>query len=241
MIRTVIAAAALALAPGMAAQTAEMTFYQLPAGAYPHDVAPAPDGTVWFSGQSQGFAGRFDPKSGQLEKIPLGPGAAPHGVIVGPDGAAWVTEGGQNAIARVDPTTRAVKLFPLPKERRAANLNTATFDHQGVLWFTRQNGVYGRLDPKSGTMPVFDAPRGTGPYGITTTPEGRVFFASLAGNYLGRIDIETGTTTVLEPPVPRAWRVWSDSRGGLWITGWNSGDLFCATTPLPAGPCHKNQ
>jgi hypothetical protein len=33
MIRTVIAAAALALAPGMAAQTAEMTFYQLPAGA----------------------------------------------------------------------------------------------------------------------------------------------------------------------------------------------------------------
>ena len=34
MIRSVIAAAALALAPGMAAQTAEMTFYQLPAGAY---------------------------------------------------------------------------------------------------------------------------------------------------------------------------------------------------------------
>jgi virginiamycin B lyase len=77
-------------------------------------------------------------------------------------------------------------------------------------------------------MAVFDAPRGIGPYGITTTPEGRVFFASLAGNYLGRIDIETGTTTVLEPPVPRqgARRVWSDSRGGLWITGWNSGDLF---------------
>ena len=77
-------------------------------------------------------------------------------------------------------------------------------------------------------MAVFDAPPGTGPYGITTTPDGRVFFASLAGNYLGRIDIETGTTTVLEPPVPRqgARRVWSDSRGGLWITGWNSRDLF---------------
>jgi streptogramin lyase len=30
------------------------------------------------------------------------------------------------------------------------------------------------------------------------------------------------------PPVPRqgARRVWSDSRGALWITGWNSGDLF---------------
>jgi virginiamycin B lyase len=51
-----------------------MMFYQLPSGAYPHDVAPAPDGAVWFSGQRQGFAGRFDPKTGRLEKISLGPG-----------------------------------------------------------------------------------------------------------------------------------------------------------------------
>lgn len=74
----------------------------------------------------------------------------------------------------------------------------------------------------------FDAPRGTGPCGIATTPDGQVFFASLAGNYLGQIDLETGTVEILEPPVPRqgARRVWSDSRGALWITGWNSGDLF---------------
>jgi virginiamycin B lyase len=37
-------------------------------------------------------------------------------------------------------------------------------------------------------MAVFDAPRGTGPYGIATTPDDQVFFASLAGNYLGQID-----------------------------------------------------
>jgi virginiamycin B lyase len=31
-----------------------------------------------------------------------------------------------------------------------------------------------------------------------------------------------------QPPVPRqgARRVWSDSHGALWITGWNTGDLF---------------
>ena len=81
MIRILLASAALVFATTMA-QTADMTFYQLPPGSFPHDVAPAQDGTVWFSGQSQGFAGRFDPKTGQLEKIPLGSGAAPHGVIV---------------------------------------------------------------------------------------------------------------------------------------------------------------
>jgi virginiamycin B lyase len=121
-----------------------------------------------------------------------------------------------------------VKLFPLPKERRNANLNTASFDRQGMLWFTGQNGVYGRLDPNSEAIAVFNAPRGTGPYGIAATPDGQVFFASLAGNYLGQIDLETGGGTVLEPHVPRqgARRVWSDSHGALWITGWNTGDLF---------------
>jgi len=205
-----------------------MQTFPVLAGAGAHDVYPAPDGAVWFTAQSAGKLGRLDPRTGRSDLIALGPGAAPHGVIVGPDGAAWVTEGGQNAIARVDPATHAIKLFPLPKERRNANLNTAAFDRQGLLWFTGQNGIYGRLDPKSGTMAVFDAPRGTGPYGIASTPDGQVFFASLAGNYLGQIDLGTGGVTVLEPPVPRqgARRVWSDSHGGLWITGWNSGDLF---------------
>src|ERR1700756_1024771 len=143
---------------GMAMQT-----FPVLAGAGPHDVYPAPDGTVWFTAQSAGKLGRLDPRTGKSDLIALGPDAAPHGVIDGPDGAAWVTEGGQNAIARVDPATRAVKLFPLAKDRRNANLNTATFDRRGVLWFTGQNGVYGRLDPKSGTVAVFDAPRGAGP------------------------------------------------------------------------------
>ena len=219
---------AILIAGGSADAKMVMQTFAVLAGAGAHDVYPAPDGTVWFTAQSAVKLGRLDPRTGRSDLIAFGPGAAPHGVIVGPDGAAWVTEGGQNAIARVDPATRAVKLFPLPKERRDANLNTATFDRQGVLWFTGQNGVYSRFDPKSGTMAVFDAPRGIGPYGIAATPDGQVFFASLAGSYLGQIDLETGTATVLEPPVPSqgARRVWSDSHGALWVTGWNSGDLF---------------
>jgi len=226
----IVFAAALLISAAVGIAHAKMPMQTFPvlAGAGPHDVYPAPDGTVWFTAQSAGKLGRLDPKTGKSDLIALGPGAAPHGVIVGPDGAAWVTEGGQNAIARVDPATRAVKLFPLPRERRNANLNTASFDRRGLLWFTGQNGIYGRLDPKTGAMAVFDAPRGTGPYAIATTPDGEVFFASLAGNYLGQIDLESGSVTVLEPPVPRqgARRVWSDSRGAAWITGWNSGDLF---------------
>src|SRR5215472_17990337 len=157
MIRLAIVlttALVMLIAGGKAQARMVMQTFAVLAGAGAHDVYPAPDGTVWFTAQSAGELGRLDPRTGKSDLIALGPGAAPHGVIVGPDGAAWVTEGGHNAIARVDPAPRAVTLFPLPKERRDANLNTATFDRQGVLWFTGQNGVYGSLDPKSGTISV---------------------------------------------------------------------------------------
>ena len=71
-----------------------------------------------------------------------------------------VTDGGLNAIVRVDSKTDAVKRYPLPASSGWANLNTATFDRRGVLWFTGQSGIYGRLDPRTGAMRVFQRPAG---------------------------------------------------------------------------------
>jgi virginiamycin B lyase len=128
---------------------------------------------------------------------------------------------------RVDPSSSDVQRFPLPPERPSANLNTATFDRQGMLWFTGQSGVYGRFNPTSGDMSVWDAPRGAGPYGITTTPDGSVYYASLAGSHIARIDVETGVATPIDPPTPRqgARRIWSDSQGILWVSEFNVGQL----------------
>ena len=143
---------------------------------------PAVDGPVWFSAQRSGHLGRLDPKTGKVNLIPLGSGSSPHGVIAGADGAPWLTDSGQNAIVRVDPKTLQVKAWPLPEARGSVNLNTAIFDRAGIHWFTGQNGIYGRLDPVTGDMKVFDAPKGRGAYGIHVTPEGVVYYASLAGS-----------------------------------------------------------
>jgi virginiamycin B lyase len=201
--------------------------YPVPRGSHPHDVAPAPDGTVWYTAQASGELGRLDPETGETRHIPLGVGSAPHGVIVGPDDAAWVTDSGLNAIVRVDPETEAVTVYPLPAGAGRANLNTAAFDGAGILWFTGQNGIYGRLDPETGDMEVFDAPRGRGPYGITATPDGDIYYASLAGSYVGQVDTESGEVTILEPPTPNqgARRVWADSSGRIWVSEWNSGNV----------------
>jgi virginiamycin B lyase len=222
-----LVAVALAALVSHGACAAEVAYYRLSRGAAPHDVAPAADGTVWYTGQRKGFLGRFDPKSGNNEEIPLGPKAMPHGVIVGPDGAAWITDGGLNAIVRVDPASKAVKPFPLPQEFPYTNLNTATFDKRGVLWFTGQVGVYGRLTPASGKVEVWKAPKGFGPYGIATTPSGDVWYASLAGDHIAKIDLDSGAAAVVEPPKkgvgPR--RVWPDSQGMLWVSFWSTGEV----------------
>ncbi|HKU47327.1 MAG TPA: lyase [Burkholderiales bacterium] len=218
----------LCLVSGAAAAQVTVQEYKVPSGHGVHDVwADAqPGGPVWISAQGSGNLGILDPKSGRFEFVPLGRGSSPHGVVAAADGAPWLTDGGQNAIVRVDPKTRAVRVWKLPEGTGYSNLNTAIFDAKGVHWFTGQAGIYGRLDPKTGEMKVFDAPRGRGPYGIHATPDGTVYYASLAGSFIGKINPD-GTTSVIEPPTRRqgARRVWSDSKGNVWVAEWNTGNL----------------
>lgn len=200
--------------------------FPVPAGSRPHDVAPALDGGVWYTAQGSGDLGWLNPATGETRHTSLGSGSRPHGVIVDENGTPWVTDSGLNAIVSVDPTTAEVTVFPLPDDSFGANLNTATFDSTGTLWFTGQSGVYGSLDIDSGETRIFEAPGGSGPYGIATTPDGSVYYASLAGSYVGAVEPD-GSVTVIEPPTvgQGARRVWADSLGAIWVSEWNSGQL----------------
>ena len=218
-----------AAAPSAGARAPAMASWALktPSRTGIHDLAPASDHGVWFTAQRSGHLGWFDPRTGMTELIALGAGSSPHGVIQGPDKAAWVTDGGQQAIVRVGWPDRQVRSFRLPEGTPYANLNTCAFDGDGDLWFTGQSGVVGRVAVKTGQVTVQESPRGRGPYGICTTPTGEVWWCSLAGSYIARIERKTGQSVVIEPPTPRqgARRVWSDSAGRIWVSEWNSGQL----------------
>ena len=220
-----LAAPTGAAAASSTARTLTMQQFAVAAGQGPHDVAPAPDGGVWYTAQRTGELGYLDPKTGAYRMTRLGAGSAPHGVIVGPDGAPWVTDGGQNAIVRIDPKSGEVKTYPLGGPN--VNLNTATFDKNGTLWFTGQSGYFGRLDPSTGALKLLQAPRGAGPYGIAATPDGRIFYASLANSHIAWIDPREDVATPIDPPTPGqgARRVWSDSKSQIWVSEWNVGQL----------------
>lgn len=226
--------------PAASAGAVTLKEFAVPAGSSPHDVAPAADGGVWYTAQRSGELGWLDPSNGRTKHVKLGQGSSPHGVIVGPDGAPWITDSGLNAIVRVDPRTNEVKRFPLPGA--PANLNTAVFNWQGDLWFTGQNGYIGRIDTR-GRVHQVAAPGGRGPYGITAQPSSasprpeNVFYASLAGDHIGQIifgpPVEAGdqpqsfTGRPIEPPTANAGprRVWSDSKGVIWVSEWNVGQV----------------
>lgn len=223
----------------------EMQRYAVPSGAGPHDVAPAAGGGVWYTAQRQGALGYLYPKTRQ---IAFGVGSAPHGVIVDKDGSAWVTGGGLNAIVRVDPKTDAVTVYSLSADRPCANLNTATFDRHGRVWFTGQSGVYGVVDPATKEVRVFDAPRGASPYVMTTTPYGTIWYASLAGSHIARIDVDSGRDEVVAPPTKGqgSRRVWADAQGRVWVSEWTAGQVsvYDPTTKLWAEripPCSDPQ
>ena len=226
--------AAMALAATPACGQAQDTGYefttkviQLPAGARPHDASPGRPGEIWYTAQRQGALGIVDIDAWTYRQVPLGEGSAPHGVVLGPDGKAWITDGGQNAIVRYDPASEAIDVWKLPADSGYTNLNTGAFDKDGVHWFTGQTGIYGKVDA-SGQVRIWQDPEGRGPYGIDDTPDGEIWYVSLAGSHLAQVNRTDGSARLIEPPDEGAGlrRVWADSTGDLWISGWNSGKLY---------------
>lgn len=50
----------------------------------------------------------------------------------------------------------------------------------------------GKVAVKTGAVTVKDAPKGRGPYDICATPKGDVWYCSLAGSFIARIDLRAG-------------------------------------------------
>jgi len=69
-----------------------------------------------------------------------------------------------------------------------------------------------------------------------------VWFTNFAANHLVGIDPATYKTTVVELPHANptgARRVWSDSKGNLWLGTWASGELLCYSPAEKAWVAYK--
>ncbi|HEX2187492.1 MAG TPA: hypothetical protein VHG51_01280 [Longimicrobiaceae bacterium] len=138
-------------------------------GMYPHSLALAPDGHVWFNGhfsRAPELVGRVRAATGEVEtfEVPAHPtlGAGPGGPIpyeirVGPDGRIWGSELLGNRVFALDPSGGrfVVREMPLP----ASGPRRFDVDGSGALWipaYTTNQLV--RFDPRTGEFTGHDLP-----------------------------------------------------------------------------------
>jgi len=185
----------------------------------------APGGAVDKKGKitefSAGITAGAPPYAPSLEKI-----------TAGPDGNVWFTESRGGRIGRITPTGEITEFPIVGVDRPQPSGITAGPD--GNVWFTfSQQGPahgIGRITP-TGEITVFFLPQfelpgsggivyGAGPSGITTGPDGNLWFAETTANGIGRItpagEITEFFAGISESSGPDSIAAGPD--GNLWFT-----------------------
>jgi len=167
-----------------------------PVARDPHTPIFAQDGTLWFTVQGGSFVGKLDPKTGEVTLKPAGPRMLPYGIKVNSKGIPFFDLFGTNKIGSIDPKTMQITEYPLPNPQ--ARPRRIAIDADDIVWYTDyRRGYLGRLDSQTKQVKEYASPGGTGsqPYGITTTPDGAVWYSEsgIEPNTLVRFDSRTET------------------------------------------------
>ena len=129
-----------------------------------------------------------------IQEYPLPRGLGAHDVWAdpAPGGPVYFSAQQSGELGILDPQTGKVKSVPLGPGSSPHGVIVAS---DGAPWLTDGG--------QNATVRV-------GPYGIQTTPDGTVYYASLAGSYIARIDAASGEAAVIQPPTKGqgARRVW---------------------------------
>jgi len=179
-------------------KTGHVTEFKMPdpVARDPHTPIFAQDGTLWFTVQGGSFVGKLDPKTGEVTLKPAGPRMLPYGIKVNSKGIPFFDLFGTNKIGSIDPKTMQITEYPLPNPQ--ARPRRIAIDADDIVWYTDyRRGYLGRLDSQTKQVKEYASPGGTGsqPYGITTTPDGAVWYSEsgIEPNTLVRFDSRTET------------------------------------------------
>ena len=171
------------------------------ASSAPTGITAGPDGNLWFTENGADKIGRMTP-SGTFTEFPITAGSHPHDIAVGPDGAMWFAESGANAIGTMTTSGTGYVEYAVPTAG-SAPMGIAS-GPDGALWFAENNGAQiGRVTTGGAIteyatvqVPNFTGPgpRSAFPYGITSGPDGNIWYSDLPigrtpGTAIGRLPL----------------------------------------------------
>ena len=222
-------AQAIQSASGAVDGTVEITEWTVPwEETRPRDPYVAPDGRVFFVGQTGNYVAVLDPNSGQFKRFEIDSGTYPHNLIVDRRGMVWYAGNRNGMIGRLDPSTGAITRYPMP-DPAARDPHTLVFDQAGDIWFTaQQSNFVGRLNTRTGKVDLIKvATDRSRPYGIVVDRGGRVWFNEFGAPRIASVDPKT--LAVKEYPLPndrtRGRRIGVTSDGKVWYVDYTRGFL----------------
>lgn len=204
--------------------------YAVPQNGHVQNVAPGPDGAMWFTmatcdeddlncstdvrhewigritttGNITTFPLPFDPK-------PLGRGV--YGLTMGPDGALWFTEIRGARIGRMT-TAGDLTYYPLPSPFAGAYLITSGSD--GALWFTDVQAI-GRITTAGVVTRYPVNPSSADPTAITAGPDGALWFTEVNHDRIGRITTAGVVTSFDLPGLCGPLGIVTGPDGAVWF------------------------
>ncbi len=236
-----------------------ITEYPIPtAYSSPYGITLGPDGALWFTEQSGNNIGRITAAGVVTNEYPVPTaGSAPMGITVGPDGALWFTESSAAQIGRITTSGTVTEYTGLAPASDPIEIVTGS---DGALWFTEAfepptsayvpeatlsaaytGSAIGRITT-AGLITEFAVPDGEAALGITTAPDGALWFtaegfgsgkASSASGMLGRITT-SGVITEFAPPIANSglYNIVYGTDGGFWFVEENENEIGRFAVPL---------
>lgn len=178
-------------------------------GMYPHSLAVAPDGKVWFNGhftREPELIGYVDPARDTVVTYEVPPhpsmakgpgGPIPYEIRAAPDGRIWLSELQGNRLVSLDPRSGRFRTYTMPTPHSGPR--RFDVDARGVLWIPAYSAnLLVRLEPASGRFTEIPLPtKDALPYVARVDPrDGAVWLGTAAGDVLlryrpaaGRFDV----------------------------------------------------
>ena len=196
-------------------------------GTRPRDPYFAPDGKVWFVGQTGNYIAYLDPASGTFTRVEIEEGTYPHNLIVDRQGNVWYAGNRNGTIGRYDPRSKQFQHYRMP-DSTVRDPHTLVFDRNGDIFFTAQGSqAFGHLNVKTGEVRLVKVAPSSNPYGIVVDAQNRAWANLFRTNKLAMIDPATMRVTEYAVPRPdaRTRRIALTSDGAVWYVDYAKGRL----------------
>jgi virginiamycin B lyase len=189
----------------LAAVVADTQWRSWDVGMYPHSLALAPDGKVWFNGhftREPELIGFVDPAGDKVTTYPVPPhptlakgpgGPIPYEIRAAADGRIWLGELQGNRLVALTPRTGKFQTFTLPTAHSGPR--RFDLDANGILWIPAYSAnLLVRLDPAIRKFTEIPLPlKDALPYVARVDPrDGAIWIGTAAADVLLRYDPRSG-------------------------------------------------